>query len=153
MQIKIEAKGIENIQDVFNNLVNMGENTAPLMAELSNHLYNTSLYSFENEVSPDGIKWSPIQTRKNDPHPDKILYAQGTMQDSLSSDSGKDYAAVGLNAVADGYPYPIVHQFGTLDGKIEARAFMPIHEDGTIYENVLDQLEEISEDYLKSVLD
>jgi len=152
MQVSIEVKGIEELNARLKYLKELGEDTAPLMAELANHLYNVIDTSFEKEQTPDGISWNPINPRKGDKHPEKKLYDEGVMQGSLSQDSNSDEAIVGLNATANGYPYPIVHQFGTKDGTIEARAFMPIHEDGTIYGDTLKELEEIAEDYIKEAL-
>lgn len=149
MQIDIRVTGIGNIQAQLESMRQRAEDTAPLMAELANHLYNVVDESFETQKTPDGISWSPIKERRSDPHPEKILYAQGHMQDSLAQHSSSDEAIVGLNATADGYPYPIVHQFGSVDGSIKARAFMPIHEDGTLYDETVAELEEIIEDFIK----
>ena len=72
----------------------------------------------------------------------------GDMQDSLRKDSSNNTAEIGLNAIANGYLYSIVHQFGTLDGQIESRAFIPIKNDGSLYDEVEDALIEIVEEYL-----
>ena len=145
----MKVEGLEHIREKFQELKNKAQDTSPLMAELANHLYNVVDTSFEKQETPDGISWNPIKPRKNDNHPEKMLYDEGIMQGSLSAESNNDEAMVGLNATSNGYPYPIVHQFGTKDGKVEARAYMPIHEDGSIYEDTGKELEEIVEDYLK----
>ena len=149
MQVAIEVKGIEEVNARLKYLKELGEDTAPLMAELANHLYNVVDTSFEKEQTPDGISWNPIKPRKGDKHPEKKLYDEGIMQGSLTQQSSSNEAMVGLNATANGYPYPIVHQFGTKDGTIEARAFMPIHEDGTLYDEIAQELEEIVKDYIQ----
>ena len=152
MQISIKAKGINKLQDNLKNISNKAKNTAPLMAELANHLYNVTDRSFENQSSPDGISWNPLKastlkTKKK--NQSKILYREGDMQESLNVESSNDTASVGLNATKDGYPYPIVHQFGRLDGTMDARPFLPIHDDDTLYDNIAEELEEIVEDYIK----
>jgi phage virion morphogenesis protein len=152
MQVSIEVQGLTQAQSTLKTLQQKGEDTAPLMAELANHLYNVVDESFEKQQTPDGISWEPIQARRGDQTPDKILRDEGTMQDSLSSEHSSDEAIVGLNATANGYPYPIVHQFGREDGTIEARAFIPIHEDGTLYNETKQEIEEILEDYMEDVL-
>lgn len=149
MQVNIKVQGIESITNKLQELRNKAHDTAPLMAELANHLYNVVDTSFEKQQTPDGISWNPIQIRKDDSHPEKMLYDKGVMQGSLTANSSNDEAIVGLNATANGYPYPIVHQWGTEDGSTEARAFMPIHKDGTIYDNTKEELEEIVEDYIQ----
>lgn len=149
MQINIELKGLSKVRNTLNHIEGKAKNTAPLMAELSNHLYNTIERSFQNQESPDGKSWNPIKFRKSDQNPNKILYDKGDMQDTVYHESGSDFAKVGLNATSNGYPYPAVHQFGTIDGKIDARPFMPIHLDGSMYKNVEDELKEIIEDYMQ----
>ncbi len=153
MQIIIDTKGIEQIQKQLKELHNKAVNTEPLMAELANHLYNITSDSFENEKSPDGISWNPIKPRKGDKTPDKILRDEGTMQDTLSAFSSKDEAGIGLNATSNGYPYPIVHQFGTENGSIVARPYLPIDKNGNLYEGTVKELIEILEDYIKEVLE
>lgn len=152
MDITINLTGIDHVVQKIKELQTKGHNTQPLMEELANHLYNVTSSSFQNEASPDGKSWSPIEFRKEDRNPNKILYDEGTMQDTLQAISDKDSATVGLNAISNGYPYPVVHQFGSEDGTIEARPFMPIDKDGKIYEDTAKELEEIVEDYINEVL-
>lgn len=149
MQVTIGVTGIDKAKEVLEGLQNKAISTEPLMAELANHLYNITSDSFENEKSPDGISWNPIKPRKADQTPDKILRDEGTMQDTLSAFSSKDEAGIGLNAVANGFPYGLVHQFGSEDGSIVARPFLPIDENGKLYDGVEEELIEIIEEYLK----
>jgi phage virion morphogenesis protein len=152
MQVQIEVQGIEPLTKKLQQLQSIGSDLTPIMAELANHLYNIADESFQKQQTPDGISWNPIKPRKDDQSPNKILYDEGTMQGSLSQKSNSNEATVGLNATANGYPYPIVHQFGSKDGSIEARAFMPIHEDGTIYEGTLKELEDIVEVFFEKAI-
>ena len=150
MEVNISVQGLDQTQEALQTLKNKIQNTAPLMAELSNHLYNIVEESFENQSSPDGKKWSPIKQtgRIKKGGSQKILFKSGDMQDSLGKDSSNVTAEIGLNTTSDGYPYALVHQFGTLDGKIEARPFIPIKNDGSLYDSVEDELVEIVEEYI-----
>ncbi len=153
MQVQIEVKGIETVNKKLKQLQSIGSDPQSVMAELANHLYNVVDESFQKQQTPDGISWNPIKPRKDDKSPKRILYDKGTMQESLSQKSSKNEAIVGLNAYSGGgYPYPIVHQFGSQDGTIEARAFMPIHKDGTIYEDTLQELEDILEAFFEDAI-
>lgn len=145
----IEIQGKADLYHTLHILDEKTSNTKPLLRELTNHLVNIVEESFENERTPDGIAWSPIKPRKNDPHPEKILYAEGTMQGSLYSDVYNDGGVVGVNATAHGYPYPIVQQYGNKAGTLEAREFMPIKQDGEIYPGTVRELEQIVEDYFE----
>ncbi len=149
MQVTIKATGIEKLEETLKGLENKVSSTEPLMAELANHLYNITSDSFENEKSPDGISWNPIKPRKGDKTPDKILRDEGDMQDTLSAFSSKDEAGIGLNATSNGYPYPVVHQFGSEDGSIVARPYLPIDKNGKLYDGVEEELIEIIEEYFK----
>ncbi len=151
MQISINVKGLDKVQNKIQNISNKAKDTTPLMAELANHLYNTVQKSFDEQKSPDGISWNPIKnsTHKRKNGSQKILYQSGHMQDSLNATHGKHSVTIGLNATKGGYPYSLVHQFGTKNGKIAARAFMPIKEDESLYDNIKEELEEIIEDYMK----
>ena len=127
MKISIDVTGLKNLSNQLEQYEDKLQDTKPLMQELGNHIYNTVEESFENEKTPDGKPWSPIQVRASDRTPEKILYDEGTMQDTLYHEEDSNTATIGLNATSNGFPYPIVHQFGTEDEKIKARAFMPIY--------------------------
>lgn len=147
----IEPQGLREVQDGLKQLKSKIDDTEPLLNELRNYLENVIEESFENEESPDGIKWSPIKPRKNDPHPEKILYAEGTLQGSLYGKVYKEQLTIGVNATAKGYQYPIALQFGNKKGTLPPRAFMPIKLDGTLYPNIEKELEEIISDYFNAL--
>ena len=151
MEVNISVQGLNKTQEALQTLKDKVQDTSPLMAELSNHLYNIVEDSFENQSSPDGKKWSPIKQtgRIKKGGSQKILFKSGDMQDSLGKDSSNDTAEIGLNATSNGYPYAFVHQFGTLDGKTESRAFMPIKNDGSLYDGIEGELVEIVAEYIK----
>ncbi len=152
MKVSIDVKGLDEIENKLKYISNKAHDTAPLMAELAHHLYDVAFNSLRDETSPDGISWNPLKasTKKaKKKHKDSILYENGDLRDTLTFESSKDSAQIGLNATKGGYPYPVVHQFGSSDGKIVARPFMPIHNDGTLYSDTKDELQEIVEDYMK----
>jgi len=152
MKISIEVKGLDELQNKLKLIASKASDTEPLMAKLAKHLYNISFNSLRDETSPDGISWNPLKasTLKNKKrNQGSILYESGDLRETLTADSSKTQARVGLNATKGGYPYPIVHQFGRLDGTMDARPFMPIHDDYTLYDDVKRELEEIVEDYMK----
>lgn len=154
--MQIDAKGLDNLQIKLNRFQNDLTHTEPLMAEIANHLHLMVEVSFEREQSPDGKKWSPIKPRKNDPHPEKILFSSGDMQRSLYQTSTKDTAIVGLNAISptSGFQYPLTHQFGTDNAwgrgiVVPARPFLPIDNNGYVYEGVEEELIQIVDDYIE----
>jgi phage gpG-like protein len=42
MQISIEVQGLDRLKNQLQIIADRGHNTAPLMAELANHLYNVT---------------------------------------------------------------------------------------------------------------
>jgi len=125
-----------NITEVKRRLVHLehrGYQLAPLMAEIANLLQTTTETAFEDEQNPfDGTPWEPLKASTQAKKNGKPLYESGRMQDSLNVFSNARQAIIGLPATAKGYNYPAVHQFGTEDGSIPARPFLPINADGDI---------------------
>jgi len=148
-EIYIEAINTQEIEDTLETLQKRADDTKGLTAELANHLRNVIEESFEKEQTPDAKEWSPIQPRKSDAHPEKILYDKGNMQDRLYADNDANSVTVGTNATKKGYPYPIVMQFGNKEGTTPARAFMPIKLNGELYSQTLKELEQIVEKYFE----
>lgn len=156
----IETKGLKETQNLLLKLDDRLKNTKPLMAEIANHIFNTTEDSFEKEQTPDGKKWSPIKPRKTDRHPEKILYDSGNMQKRLYKKVSKDSLTVGINAVSKkgGFAYPLTHQFGTNKAgrkrniTIVARPFMPIHKSGEIYKQTQEEIFELIDEYTKAIL-
>jgi len=150
----INVEGLDKVYLTLDTLQNKLSNTKPLMTAIAHHLEEIVHHSFEVERTPDGKGWSPIKPRKGDKSPTKILKDSGHMQETIYSKSTNNTATVGLNAVAGNFQYPLTHQFGTNKaGKnrnitIEARPFMPIKNDGKLYDKVEDELNEIVEEYI-----
>lgn len=154
--MRIEVIGLESIQNDLKRLEKKAHDTKPLLEELGNHLRNVIEESFEAEASPTGVKWTPIKFRKSDPHPEKILYAHGKLQEGTDYRATNKSVTIGVYAKANEYQYPIVHQFGSnkKSGRgsgIVARQFMPIKLNGELYSKTLTELEEIVEDYFEFV--
>jgi phage virion morphogenesis protein len=146
----VSILGLSNLIKTLQNTEDKLQDTQPLMLEIANHLHNIVLDSFESQSSPDGKAWTPIKSGKK-----KILYKSGHMQDtSLYFDASNNSAVVGFNSISNGFQYPLTHQFGTDKAgrnrniTIEARAFMPIKSDGSLYDGVEDELIAIVEEYI-----
>ena len=160
MQVILKIENIEAVKRKLEEIENNITDTAPLMSEISNYLYNISIDSFENEESPNGHKWTPLsELTKKYKSTSKILYKDGDMQRGLINESDNDSAMVGIITVnEDDYFYPMVHQFGANNAgrnkktKIPQREFMPITIDGEIYSDVSDRIEEITIEFIESGL-
>lgn len=125
------------------------------MSDIGNYLMNITEESFDNERSPEGDAWHPLaeSTRayKAKYGGNKILQSKDhNLRESITHDATDSSVMVGVNAYSsDGYPYPVVHQFGTEDGKIPARPFFPITQDGELYDDVKVEVLEIIMGYLE----
>ncbi|ABV67924.1 Mu-like prophage G protein, putative [Aliarcobacter butzleri RM4018] len=160
MQVILKIENIEAVKRKLEEIENNITDTAPLMSEISNYLYNISIDSFENEESPNGHKWTPLsELTKKYKSTSKILYKDGDMQRGLINESDSDSAMVGITTVnEDDYFYPMVHQFGASNAgrnkktKIPQRSFMPITINGELYSDVKDRIEEITVEFIESGL-
>lgn len=157
IQIEIHsADVIGAIEQLHRKIGNLSEP----MGDIGNYLMNMTEESFDNERSPDGEAWHPLAEStlrfkaKYGGH--KILQSKDrNLRESITNEATDSSVMVGVNAYsADGYPYPIVHQFGTDKAgrsksvRIEARPFFPITQDGELYDNVKVEVLEIIMGYL-----
>lgn len=147
IKVKIDDKEVKR---AFRNLINRGEDLSPVTAEIANHLYNLTAEAFENESDYLGVPWERLSdaTKKAKGH-EKMLFAEGTMQESLKADNDGNSAIVGVNAYANDYPYPAVQQFGSKNGDIPARRYFPFDEDEELYSGVIEEIITLLEDYLE----
>lgn len=162
--INIKVTGADQVDHAIAQLLHKMQNLQKPFGAVGAYLTNITEESFDNEASPDGHAWHPLKdstiearlkqynsyggkTNRKDGKTtkhfqkfaanQKILQDSRTLRESIGYSADSDSVIVGVNAYSkDRYPYPIVHQFGTEDGKIEARPFMPITSDGELYDNV-----------------
>ena len=108
-----------------------GEDLGPLFEALANELYTLAEYALEHEQDPDGGAWRPLapatRAQKLKRHGlARRLHESGELRLRLDTESDRQSATVGTNIVSQtGYPYPAVQQFGTNDGRVPARPFLP----------------------------
>lgn len=138
----IADTNLDEIQTKLEEIQGRGHDMAPLFEEIANHLYNLADEAFENEASPDGTAWRFLTYYTvADKQRDRILHETGHMRETLDFDSDGHSATVGTNAVSEkGYPYPAVHQFGTEDGKVPARPFLPFTDQGDVMDEATDSI-------------
>lgn len=157
MNVTIKLTGTEELDRALEKLSQRANNMQPVMSEMGNYLQNSMEESFESGRAPYGEVWSPladstlIQKNKDGSMQSmgKLLYAEGTLFESIAFEASSRELVIGVNAYSDkGYPYPVVHQFGSEDGKIPARPFMPIDGDGKIYDDVKEELIDLLKDYI-----
>lgn len=140
--INIQVTGADQIDHAIAQLLHKMQNLQKPFSAIGSYLTNIMEESFDSETSPDGHAWHPLadstKAYKAKHGGSKILQSSGrNLRESTGYNADDTSVIVGVNAYSkDRYPYPIVHQFGTEDGKIEARPFMPITRDGELYDNV-----------------
>ena len=141
--------GQHNIDAVLGQLQRLGakgEDLGPLFAALANELYTLAEFALENEQDPDGGA-PATRARKLKRHGFiRKLHESGELRERLDTESDRQSATVGTNIVSKtGYPYPAVQQFGTQDGQIPARPFLPFDpESGDLMDGASQSLLELA---------
>lgn len=140
--INIQVTGADQVDHAIAQLLHKMQNLQKPFGAVGAYLTNIMEESFDSETSPDGHAWHPLadstKAYKAKHGGSKILQSSGrNLRESTGYNADDMSVIVGVNAYSkDRYPYPIVHQFGTEDGEIKARPFMPITRDGELYDNV-----------------
>ena len=93
------------------------ENFAPVMAEISEAVFDHTIDRFHHEYDPDGVPWEP--SRRALDEGGRTLYDRGDLFNALDRESGDDYALVGVLGVGGPAIYAQIHQWG---GAIRPRA-------------------------------
>ncbi len=157
MTVNVELTGSKELDDALEQILKRAKDMQPVMGEMGNYLQNTIEESFESGRAADGEVWSPLAdstlTQKNKDGSmqsmGKLLYADGTLFESIGYDASSNELAIGVNAYSDkGYPYPVVHHFGSEDGKTPARPFMPFDSNGELYDDVKEELIDLLKDWI-----
>lgn len=152
--ISIQVTGADQVDNAIAQLLHKMQNLQKPFSAVGSYLTNIMEESFDSETSPDGHAWHPLadstKAYKEKYGGSKILQSKDRNTRESTGYSADDTSViVGVNAYSkDRYPYPIVHQFGTEDGKIEARPFMPITSDGELYDNAKIEVLDILLGYL-----
>ena len=146
IQVDIDDR---QLNALLTDLRRRGQDFSPVTAEIANYLYTVTDENFDNEHSFDGTPWDRLadSTVKAKGHSRK-LYDDGDMRDGLSGDSDRGKATVGLNAYSNGYPYPVVHQFGS--DKTPARPFLPFDENKELYDGAKDEIIDLVRNFLEA---
>jgi phage gpG-like protein len=154
VNVEIKIQGIEKIDEMLEKIVKKAGDLEPVLHAIGGGMVGNIHYSFDNEQSPDGEAWDPLADSTlldKSKHGKRSVMLQRDMDlyNSIGFFADGDSLAVGVNAYSKGdYPYPVVHQFGSKDGKIPARRFMPIDSDGELDDGVKEEILDLLEDFL-----
>lgn len=98
-------------------------NMSPVMAEISDYMYDATKNRFNTGIGPDGASWaarSPVTlaayARRGEKYGAVPLTKMGTMKRQIHKGYGADFAEVGSGAVQ-----AAVMQFGAAQGEFGAR--------------------------------
>lgn len=141
-EIKIDDSAVRT---AFNRLLGAGADLAPLMRQVAATLDDITEQAFADQSDPTtATPWQELKPRtikartKRDYWPGKILQQRGQLAASITSEYGKDYAAVGTNTI-----YARIHQLGGHAGRgkktpIPARPYLGVPDHGR--DEILDLL-------------
>lgn len=146
MAIEIEIHD-RALQEGLSRLRRRLDDLSPVLADTAEHLLTVTEEAFEAQRSPGGKAWpdlAPATWRHK--RTSRMLYESGTLQGSLTPESDHHEARLGVNAASHGFPYGIVHQFGSRH--VPARPFLPVDESGAMEASVVEEILELFRDYL-----
>lgn len=103
------------IQDVLTRLIETGQNPAPVMKDIATYGENSTKGRFRTETAPDGSKWKPNHRGG------KILKQQMHLLDSITRDSGEDFAEWGSDTSGDRIQVLYMQQSTNLAGLFAQR--------------------------------
>ncbi len=156
MNVNIQTQGIEEIEQLLAQISAKAQNLSPIFHDMGNSLSENIEERFDSESDFDGNEWDPladstlIAKSKKGKGSNKMLQLDKDLYESIGFYADDISLVVGVNAQAKGYAYPLVHQFGSKDGKTPARRFMPIDSDGNLDEGVKEEVLDLLEEFLTS---
>jgi phage gpG-like protein len=107
----------------------------------------------------NGVKWKPLnpdyaKRKKKKYGKRRMLDRDHNLKKILNRKTGVGERVIGTTAKsAKGYPYPAVHQFGSDNGLIPARPFLPFDRDLDLAPSVAKKIDEGLQGTLKEVLE
>lgn len=93
------------LRSALTGLIALGQDPAPVMLDLAAYGETSTRARFDTEIGPDGEKWKP--SLRAQLTGGKTLTDSGHLRDSLTRDSGRDWAAWGSNRI-----YARIQQLG-----------------------------------------
>ncbi|MDR2080531.1 MAG: phage virion morphogenesis protein [Campylobacteraceae bacterium] len=152
----ITVKGMEKIDELVTKVQLLAKNPQNILGEyIARPIYNSIKEAYQTETDPvTGIKWKKLSdiTLKAKKGRGRILYHHGDLQEKTTWDVKGNTAIIGTNAIAKGYAYPAVHQFGSKDGKIAKRRFLPLTDNDELSEKLVDLIEKALEKKIESLM-
>jgi len=136
----------------LNTLQHKITNLKPLLNQIGYHLLEVVENSFANEADTNHKAWQELNPTylnyKRKKGYTKKLQNRGTLAESIDFTTTTDALILGTNI-----QYAPIHQFGGFAGKnksayIPARPFLPITQDGQMYQNVINDILYMLRDYL-----
>ena len=115
----VELIGAEKVRRRLDKLVRAGQDAAPLMRDIGEHVLTSTRDRFDSQTAPDGTPWEPLSDdtkRRKQRNKDKILTLDGDLRGNLAYRAGRDSVEIGSPSV-----YAGTHQFGALQGAPSAR--------------------------------
>jgi phage virion morphogenesis protein len=109
-RISVDFDGIQALSGLRRLQEGM-EQTAPLMAQISEYLWRSTRDRFKTQTGPDDKAWKTLQPRYKEGKPkaqrERILTLMGYLRERIVKDSDARSATVGSDRV-----YAAIHQFG-----------------------------------------
>ena len=110
----VELIGAEKVRRRLDKLVRAGQDAAPLMRDIGEHVLTSTRDRFDSQTTPDGTPWEPLSDnakRRKQRNKDKILTLDGDLRVNLAYRTGRDSVEIGSPFV-----YAGTRKLGALQG-------------------------------------
>jgi phage gpG-like protein len=151
-------QGMDKLQNTLSELIK-ATNANAIASRVTTLIRKATARALTKETSPfTGAKWKPLTPeyakRKKKYYANKrILERDGNLKKIVSRKVGEGERVIGTTAKsAKGYPYPAVHQFGSRNGLIPARPFLPIDGKGALAPSVKKEIDADLEALLRDII-
>jgi phage gpG-like protein len=155
----VTIEGLDRLQKTIKELIE-ATNPNAVVARITTIIGNAARRSLKNEQSAlTGAKWQPLseayaKRKEKKWGKRRILERDRNLSKIISRKVGEGERVIGTTAKsAKGYPYPAVHQFGSDNGLIPARPFLPFDKDYDLAPSVADEIDKSLQATLKRVLE
>jgi phage gpG-like protein len=155
----VTIEGLDKLQKTIKELIE-ATNPDDVATRIGEKIVEATTDSLAAQKSAiNGVRWKPLseayaKRKEKKWGKRRILERDRNLSKIISRKTGEGERVIGTTAKSKkGYPYPAVHQFGSDNGLIPPRPFLPFDKDYDLAPSVADEIDKSLQATLKRVLE